>query len=180
MDSSESGQGRWKNTDHPHEVLLTVFPVADVAAVAVPIARVCPAPEPATLLLFFANGTFAGYVHDGVVIANRACDVDVGGRGRELGVEGVEDAHRRIGASTLLFAFSGGVLWEGRTELGRPREGRCGSRRIDGLGAGNGWRSPWRERCERRGAGRGQGHELGRFWGAVGVSGEDVPAVIVR
>jgi len=159
---------------------LTVFPVADVATVTVPITGVCPAaPEPATLLLFFANGTFAGYGHDGVVIANRACDVDVGGRGRELGVEGVEDAYRRIGASTILFAFSG-VLWVGRTELGCPwGERRYGSRRIDRLGVGQGGRSPWRERCEGRGAGRGQGHELGWIWGAVGVSGEEVPIVIV-
>jgi hypothetical protein len=47
------------------------------------------------------------------------------------------------------------------------------------LGAGNGRRSPWREGCEGRGAGRGQGHELGRFRGGVGVSGKDVPVIIV-
>ena len=70
-------EARGRNTDHPHEVLLTVFLFADVAAVIVTIGGVGPTPETAALLLFFANGIFAGCVY-GVVIAKRgACDVEV-------------------------------------------------------------------------------------------------------
>lgn len=71
------GGARGRDTDHPHEVLLTVFLFAEVATVIVAICGVGPTPETAALLLFFANGTFAGCVH-GVVIAKRgACDVEV-------------------------------------------------------------------------------------------------------
>jgi hypothetical protein len=117
-----------KNTYHPHEVLLTVFLFADVAAVIVTISGASPTPETATFLLFLADGTFTRCIYDGVVIANSACDVEVGwGRGGELGVEGVEDAHGRITAASILVALPG-VLVVRWAERGRPRERRCGSR----------------------------------------------------
>lgn len=44
----------------------------------VAIGGVGPTPETAAFLLFFANGTFAGCIYDGVVIAKKgACEVDV-------------------------------------------------------------------------------------------------------
>ncbi len=82
-----------------------------------------------TLLLFLANGTLAGCVLDGsgVVVANGARDVVAGRRGRELGVEGVEYAHRWIAAATILVAFSG-VLVVRWADGGRSGERRYGSR----------------------------------------------------
>jgi hypothetical protein len=70
-----------------------------------------PTPE-TTLLLFFANGTLAGCIHNGFVIPNGACSIEVRRRrcGRELRVEGVEDAdHRIAGATILLFSGALGV-----------------------------------------------------------------------
>jgi hypothetical protein len=66
-----------------------------------------PTPE-TTFLLFFADGTVAGLHIDGFVIANGPCGIEVRGRrcGRELRVEGIEDADRRIAGTTILL-FSG-------------------------------------------------------------------------
>jgi hypothetical protein len=52
-------KGALCNTDHPHEVLLPVVPVAGFTAVIVTITRGSPAPETSMLLLFFTDGTFA-------------------------------------------------------------------------------------------------------------------------
>jgi hypothetical protein len=85
---------------------LSVLLVAGFPAVTVTIARGGPTPETAPLLLFFTDGTFAGCIYDGIVIANGAWCIKVGRWGRELGVEGVEDTDRCRGTAAIFLAFS--------------------------------------------------------------------------
>jgi len=85
---------------------LPVVPVAGFPAVTLTITRGSPTPETSALLLFFPDGTFAWCIYDGVIIANRAWCIEVGGWGRELRVEGVEDTDRCRGTAAILLAFS--------------------------------------------------------------------------
>ena len=95
------------NTNHPHEVLLPILPVAGLTAVTVAITRSGPMPETTAVLLFFADRTFAGCIYDCIIVANRAWYFKVGGWwGRELRVEGVEDTDRCWGTAAILLAFS--------------------------------------------------------------------------
>jgi len=85
---------------------LPVLLVAGFSTVTVAITRGSPTPETTAFLLFFTNGTFARCIYDGFVITNGAWCIKVGGWGRELRVEGVEDADRCRGTAAILFAFS--------------------------------------------------------------------------
>jgi len=85
---------------------LPVLLVAGFPAMAVAITCGSPTPETTALLLFFTDGTFAGCIYDGVIIANGARCIKAGGWGRELRVEGVEDTDRCRGTTAILLAFS--------------------------------------------------------------------------
>jgi hypothetical protein len=86
---------------------LPVLLVAGLPAVTVAITRGSPTPETTALLLFFADGTFTGCIYDGIVVANGAWYIKVGGwRRRELRVEGVENTDRCRGTPAILLAFS--------------------------------------------------------------------------
>jgi len=71
-------------------------------------ARTSPSPKTTALPFFFAERTFARGIYDGIVVAERACGVDIGRWGRgELGVEGVEDAERSGTSAAIPLSFSG-------------------------------------------------------------------------
>jgi hypothetical protein len=80
-------------------LLVTGFPAVTVAISG------SPTPETTALLLFFADGTFAGCIYDGVIIANGAWCIKVGGWGWDLRVEGVEDTDGCRGTTAIFLAF---------------------------------------------------------------------------
>jgi hypothetical protein len=64
------------NTDHSHEILLTIFPRMKPVSITL-AARASPSPETTTFSFFFADRALAWGIYDGVVVAERAC-IDVG------------------------------------------------------------------------------------------------------
>jgi len=79
-------------------------------------------PSPKTTFFFFADGTFARGIH-GIIVAVRACGVDVGGWGLgKLGVEGVEYTDRGRTSAAIFLPFSG-FLGVGRTNRISSRKG---------------------------------------------------------
>jgi hypothetical protein len=85
---------------------LSVLLVAGFPAVTVAITRGRPTPETTALFLFFTDGTLAGCIYDGIVIANGTWCIKGGRWGGELGVEGVEDTDRCRGTAAIFLAFS--------------------------------------------------------------------------